>query len=343
MSAGNPTTSARPGRRSARNAAATTRRPQHPPGPPRDFYGYGPNPPHARWPGNARIAINLNLNVEAGGEHSVLEGDDHSEHLLTDIGFPAYSGVRSPIVESVFEYGPRVGAWRLLRIFKDFCIKISILGVVRGLQQCPELTRAFVEHGHEVLSHGWRWIDYHLMPEAEEREHIRLAVEGIRSLTGRAPVGWFNGRPSANTRRLLVEHGGFLYDRDALNDELPYWVELDRGHHLIIPYSLETNDNRFDQNHGFGSAQDFSRYMIDTFDLLYREGAEAPRIMSIGLHDRLIGRPGKAVGLIRFLEHARRHDRVWFCTGEEIARHWHETHPPQTSVTVQTSPGVGAR
>jgi peptidoglycan/xylan/chitin deacetylase (PgdA/CDA1 family) len=276
-------------------------------GPPRDFYGYGPNPPHPRWPGDARIAVNINLNFEAGGERSLLEGDDQSEDMLNDIGFPAYLGVRSPIVESVFEYGPRVGVWRLLR----------------------EAVQAFVESGHEIVSHGWRWIDYHNMDEETEREHVRLAIEGIRELTGSPPVGWFDGRPSQNTRRLLVEAGCFLYDRDALNDELPYWVRIAESNHLVIPYSLETNDNRFDRNTGFGSADDFARYMIDTFDLLYEEGAESPKLMSIGLHDRLIGRPGKAMGLIRFLEHARRHDRVWFCTGRDIAEHWHRTHPPK--------------
>jgi peptidoglycan/xylan/chitin deacetylase (PgdA/CDA1 family) len=298
-------------------------------GPPRDFLGYGAEPPHARWPGNARIAINFNLNVEAGGEHSILEGDTHSENLLTDIGFPAYKGKRSPMVESVFEYGPRVGCWRLLRIFRQFDVKISVLGVVRGMQMYPELTRAFVEHGHEVISHGWRWIDYHHMGETEEREHIKLAVAGIKKLTGSPPAGWFNGRSSVNTRRLLVEQGGFLYDRDYLGDELPFWTEVGGKHHLVVPYSLETNDNRFDSNTGFTNADEFAQYMIDCFDLLYEEGAERPKIMSIALHDRLIGRPGKAVGLIKFLDYVRKHDRVWFATGRDIAEHWYKEHPPQ--------------
>jgi peptidoglycan/xylan/chitin deacetylase (PgdA/CDA1 family) len=195
-------------------------RPKRTQGPQRDFLGYGPNPPHPQWPGRARIAVNLNLNFEAGGERSVLEGDDTSEDVLNDIGFPAYKGVRSPIVETVFEYGPRVGTWRLLRIFKQFDIKVSVLAVVRSLQQCPEAAAAFLEHSHEIVSHGWRWIDYHMMDEATEREHIRLAVAGLKALTGSAPVGWFNGRPSANTRRLLVEAGGFLYDRDG-----PQWTD----------------------------------------------------------------------------------------------------------------------
>jgi len=308
--------------------ARVRRRTRTDPGPSRDFLGYGANPPDARWPGNARIAVNFNLNVEAGGEHSILEGDTLSEDLLTDIGFPSYQGKRSPMVESVFEYGPRVGCWRLLRIFKQFDVKVSVLGVVRGLQMYPELTRAFVEEGHELVSHGWRWIDYHHVTEKVEREHIRLAVAGIEKLTGARPVGWFAGRSSINTRRLLVEHGGFLYDREYFGDELPFWLAFGARSHLVIPYSFETNDNRFDRNTGFSTADEFAQYMIDCFDLLYEEGAERPKIMSVALHDRLIGRPAKAVGLIKFLKHARNHDRVWFCTGKEIAEHWHRTHPP---------------
>jgi allantoinase len=318
-------------RRAARRqgGATRTRRTRRDQGPARDFSGYGADPPDPRWPGSARIAINFNLNVEAGGEHSILEGDAQSEDLLTDIGFAAYQGKRSPIVESVFEYGPRVGCWRLLRIFRRFGIKISVLGVVRGLQMYPELVHAFVEQGHELASHGWRWIDYHAMSEKQEREHLRLAVVGLKQLTGQAPTGWFSGRPSINTRRLLVEHGGFLYDRDYLGDELPFWTRFGARHHLVVPYSLETNDNRFDSNSGFNTAEQFARYMIDCFDLLYEEGAERPKIMSVALHDRLIGRPGRAVGLIKFLDYVSRHDRVWFCTGRDIAEHWHREHPPK--------------
>ena len=314
--------------RSAAKSRAARPRPGDP-GPPRDFYGYGPNPPDPKWPGGARIAVNINLNVEAGGEHCLLEGDARSEDALNDIGLPSYQGARSPSVESIFEYGPRSGCWRLLRIFKRFDIKISVLGVVRALEQCPELTRAIVEEGHEIVSHGYRWLDYLEIDEETEREHIRLGVESIKNLTGQAPVGWFNGRPSNNTRRLLVEHGGFLYDRDYLGDELPFWVKLGRRRHLVIPTSFETNDNRFDRNSGFRTAEAFARYMIDCFDLMYDEGAEQPKMMAINLHDRLIGRPAKAVGLIKFLEHARKHDRVWFCTGRDIAEHWRREHPAQ--------------
>jgi putative urate catabolism protein len=297
----------------------------------RDFRGYGRNPPDPAWPGRARIAVNFNLNFEAGGERTVTDGDASSESLLNDIGAPAYAGQRHPLVESVFEYGSRVGVWRLLRIFEDFEVKASVLGVVRALERNPEPLAAFVAGGHEIVSHGWRWIDYQGVDEATEREHIRRAISGIEALTGHRPAGWMTGRPSANTRRLVVE-AGIDYDRDALNDELPYWQRVSGRNHLVIPYSFETNDNRFDSNLGFSTAEDFARYFIDCFDLLYAEGAEFPKLMSVGLHDRLIGRPARAVGLIRFLEHVRRHDRVWICTGEQIAAHWRRVHPPGEGV-----------
>jgi allantoinase len=208
-------------------------------------------------------------------------------------------------------------------------IPCSVLGVVTALTRNPTVVAAMLEAGHEIVSHGYRWIDYHHVPEDVERRHIRQAVEGIEQLTGARPRGWMTGRPGPNTRRLLVEAGDFLYDRDALNDELPYWVRVGSIDHLVIPYSYETNDNRFNQNSGFSTADDFFGYMRDCFDLLYEEGAEHPAMMSIGLHDRLIGRPGRAVGLIRFFEHVRRHDRVWFCRGIDIAEHWRRVHPPR--------------
>ena len=247
---------------------------------------------------------------------------------MSDTGYGSYEGARSLMVESSFEYGPRVGCWRLIRIFKKFDVRISVLAVVRGLQRAPELARAFVEEGHEIVSHGWRWIDYTKMDEGQERKHIALATEGLVALTGQAPIGWFGGRPSINTRRLLVEQGGYLYDRDYLGDELPFWVEVGGRKHLIVPYSYETNDSGFDQNNGFSTADDFARYMIDCFDLMYEEGADAPKIMSVALHDRLIGRPARALGLIKFLDYARQRDRVWFCTGRDIAEHWRKEHPP---------------
>jgi peptidoglycan/xylan/chitin deacetylase (PgdA/CDA1 family) len=294
--------------------------------PARDFRGYGQTPPHAQWPGNARIAININLNFEAGGERSMMDGDGTSESMLTDTGFPAYPGKRSQIVESAFEYGTRVGVWRILRILKKFDVKCSVLGVVKSLERNPDAVEAFMTDGHEIVSHGYRWLDYQSVDEPTEREHIRLAVESIKAMTGKAPVGWMTGRPSENTRRLLAEHGGFLYDRDTLNDELPYWVEVRQKPYLVIPYSYESNDNRYDHN-GFGTSEDFARYMIDCFDMFYEEGLDRPKIMSIGLHDRLVGRPARAVGLVKFLEHVRKHDRVWFCSGQDIAEHWRKTHP----------------
>jgi peptidoglycan/xylan/chitin deacetylase (PgdA/CDA1 family) len=293
----------------------------------RDYVGYGADLPHAQWPGGARIALNINVNFEGGGEHSLMDGDDASEGALNDIGFPAYPGLRSPMVESMFEYGSRVGGWRLLKLFRRFDMKVCLLAVARAAARNPDLTQAYVAEGHELVSHHYRWLDYHAMPEVEEREHIRLAFGLLEQVGGVAPVGWMTGRPSANTRRLLVETGRLLYDRDSLNDELPYWRRIGGRDHLTIPYSFETNDNRFSENLGFSSGDDFARYMIDCFDTLYAEGAERPRLMSLALHDRLIGRPGRITGLVRFLEHVRRHDKVWVATGREIAEHWRRVHP----------------
>lgn len=293
----------------------------------RDYCGYGDDPPQAAWPDGARIALNINVNFEGGGERSLMDGDGESEGVLNDIGAPAAPGQRNMLVESVFEYGSRVGGWRLLHLFRRFGMKVCLLAVARAAERNPALTRAYVVDGHEIVSHHYRWIDYQAVPEDVEREHIRLAFETLERVAGVAPVGWMTGRPSANTRRLLVETGRLEYDRDALNDELPYWRRVAGQQHLVIPYSFETNDNRFDQNHGFSCADDFARTMIDTFDVLYAEGAHRPRIMSLAVHDRLIGRPGRITGLIRFLEHVRRHDQVWIATGRDIAAHWRLVHP----------------
>jgi allantoinase len=294
---------------------------------PRDFRGYGARPPHPRWPGNARVAVAIALNYEGGGERSILDGDPTSESMLTDIGFPEVTGTRSMLVESSFEYGSRRGVWRVLNILRERRIRISLFGVATALARNPEVAHVAIADGHEIVSHGWRWLDYQHVAEAVEREHIRLARDTIAGIVGQRPVGWMTGRPSPNTRRLLVEDGGFLYDRDALNDELPYWVTVGAKPHLVIPYSYETNDNRFSDSVGFVTSEDYVRYMTDTFDVLYAEGAEAPKMMSVGLHDRLIGRPGRAAGLMRFLDHVLRHDRVWICTGRDIAEHWIATYP----------------
>lgn len=293
----------------------------------RDYVGYADALPDAQWPGGARIAVNINLNFEGGGEHSLMDGDSGSEAALNDIGFPSYPGLRSKVVESVFEYGSRVGGWRLLEVFCRFGVKVCLLAVARAAERNPRLTRAYVAAGHEIVSHHYRWLDYHAMPEAEEREHIRLAFEVIEQACGVAPVGWMTGRPSANTRRLLAETGRLLYDRDSLNDELPYWRMEAGKPYLVIPYSFETNDNRFDQNSGFSTGDDFARYMCDCFDTLYAEGATKPKLMSLAIHDRIIGRPGRITGLVKFLEHVLRHDKVWVATGREIAEHWRSVHP----------------
>jgi allantoinase len=295
----------------------------------RDLGGYGGSPPHPAWPGAALIAVNFNLNIEGGGEASLLNGDETSEGMLNDIGVAAQRGRRVPLVESVFEYGSRRGAWRVLDVFEEFAVKISILGVARALEQNPELARACVERGHEIVSHGYRWIDYGAVPEQVERDHIARAVDILTKLTGARPVGWMTGRPGANTRRLLVEAGGFLYDRDSLADELPYWLRIADRTHLVIPYSYEANDNRFNENSGFSTGDDFFSYLRDAFDVLYREGQRgAPKLLSIGLHDRLIGRPGRCKGLMKLLEYIRGFDQVWFCSGADIARHWRGKFPP---------------
>ncbi|MBS7533218.1 polysaccharide deacetylase family protein [Ancylobacter sonchi] len=296
----------------------------------RDLVGYGRRPPHPQWPGGARIAVNFNLNYEGGGEASLANGDDMSEGMLNDIGVPTKQGVRVPLVESVFEYGARCGVWRVLDVLRDHGVQASVLGVVRALEQNPSIIETFLADGHEIVSHGWRWIDYCDVPEEIERVHIRRAVEGLVKLTGERPSGWMTGRPGPNTRRLLIEEGGFLYDRDSLADEIPYWVSVGTTPHLVIPYSYETNDNRFNENAGFATGDHFFTYMRDAFDRLYEEGARAPRLLSIGLHDRLIGRPGRIGGLQRFLEHVHRHDDVWICRGVDIARHWQARFPSES-------------
>jgi allantoinase len=294
----------------------------------RDLVGYGGSPPNPAWPGEALIAVNFNLNVEGGGESSLVNRDDASEGMLNDIGVQSHHGRRVPLVESVFEYGSRRGAWRVLDVFDEFSVKMSILGVAYALEQNPELAKSCVERGHEMVSHGYRGIDYGEVPEHVEREHIRRAVEILTKLTGARPIGWMTGRPGPNTRRLLVEAGGLLYDRDSLADELPYWLKIGDQPHLVIPYSYEANDNRFNENSGFSTGDDFFTYMRDAFDVLYREGQRgSPKLLSIGLHDRLIGRPGRCKGLINLLEYIRGFDHVWFCTGADIAMHWRKVFP----------------
>jgi peptidoglycan/xylan/chitin deacetylase (PgdA/CDA1 family) len=297
---------------------------------PRDMVGYGRDAPHPRWPGDARIAIQIAINYEAGAESSVLHGDRASEGALTDTPFPPVAGERLALVESAYEFGSRVGIWRLLDMVEERAIKVSLFGVVQALERNPEVATAFARAGHEIVSHGYRWIDYREVDEATERDLMRRAVEGIVRLTGERPVGWMTGRPSSRTRRLVVEEGGFLYDRDALNDELPYWVDVDGRDHLVVPYSYETNDMRYGSaTGGVGTRPAFADYLCDAFDQLYAEGARRPRLMPVGLHERTVGRPGRAHGLARFLDHALAHEGVWFATGREIAEHWRREFPPR--------------
>jgi putative urate catabolism protein len=295
---------------------------------PRDLRGYGRNPPHPQWPGSARVALQIVLNYEEGAENSVLHGDAASETFLSEIiGAQPYPA-RHLSMETLFEYGSRVGVWRILREFERRKLPLTIFGVGMALERNPEVTAAFVEGGHEIASHGWRWISYQNMDEATEREHMARAVESIRRLTGTAPVGWYTGRDSPNTRRLVVEHGGFLYDADAYGDELPYWMPVAGKSHLVIPYTLDANDMRFATPQGFNTGEQFYTYLKDTFDVLYAEGETSPKMMSVGLHCRIAGRPGRLGALQRFLDYVQQHEKVWVCRRADIARHWHTVHPP---------------
>jgi allantoinase len=299
---------------------------------PRDLVGYGRSPPHAQWPDAARVAVQFVLNYEEGGESSVLHGDRASEQFLSEIvGAPAFEA-RHLSMESIYEYGSRVGVWRILREFDRRRLPLTVFAVAMALERNPEATAAFVELGHEIACHGWRWIHYQNVDEATEREHMRIAVDSVRRLTGHAPLGWYTGRDSPNTRRLVVEHGGFVYDADNYGDDLPFWTEVqtsngERRPHLVVPYALDTNDMRFATPQGFNSGEQFFAYLRDAFDVLYAEGAERPRILSIGMHCRLLGRPGRFAALRRFLDHVERHDRVWICRRIDIARHWIDHHP----------------
>ncbi|WP_169544298.1 allantoinase PuuE [Sneathiella aquimaris] len=295
---------------------------------PRDMIGYGAETPDPEWPGKARIAVQFVLNYEEGGENNILHGDDASEAFLSEIiGADMLPDVRHISMESIYEYGSRAGVWRLLRLFKKFDIPLTIFAVAMALERNPAVAKAFVDAGHEICSHGYRWINYQYVPEDVEREHMHKAIEIITSLTGQRPLGWYTGRTSPNTRRLVAEEGGFLYDADAYDDDLPYWATVGDKNQLIVPYTLDVNDMRFAALQGFNSGDQYFTYLKDSFDTLYEEGAEAPKMMSVGLHCRLVGRPGRIAALKRFLEYARSHEHVWFARRIDIARHWHEHHP----------------
>jgi chitin deacetylase len=294
----------------------------------RDLKGYGRKKPFADWPGGARVAMSFVLNYEEGGERSVADGDAHAENYLVPeiVGLPAIPG-RSRNVEDLFEYGSRAGFWRVLRLFDERRLNFTSWAIGLALKRNPEAGQAMAEGGHEVASHAWRWTDYRGMPEAEEREHIRMTVAAIREICGAPPLGWYTGRYSDNTRRLVMEETETLYDSDAYNDDLPYWQSVAGKPRLIVPYALDTNDFKFALAPGWMSGDDFFTYLKAAFDQLYREGESEPKMMSIGLHGRLVGRPGRADALARFLDYAQRHDKAWICRRVEIARHWMAKHP----------------
>ncbi|KTT21653.1 allantoinase PuuE [Pseudacidovorax intermedius] len=303
---------------------------------PRDLAGYGRDVPHARWPGGARIAVQFVLNYEEGGENHVLHGDPGSEQFLSEMFNPASYPDRHMSMDGIYEYGSRAGVWRILREFEQRGLPLTVFGVGMALQRYPELAVAFKELGHEIACHGWRWIHYQSADESLEREHMRLGMEAIEKLTGERPVGWYTGRDSPRTHRLVADHGGFEYDSDYYGDDLPFWMKVQKtdgsiAPQLIVPYTLDCNDMRFALPQGYSHADPFFQYMKDSFDALYAEGDPAgldrPKMMSIGMHCRLLGRPGRITALQRFLDHIARHDKVWVCRRVDIARHWRQTYP----------------
>ena len=295
---------------------------------PRDMVGYGATPPDPGWPGGARLAVQFVINYEEGGENCVLHGDAASEAFLSEIvGAKPLTGARNMNMESIYEYGSRAGFWRLHRLFTGRGVPVTVYGVAMALARNPEAVAAMKQAEWEIATHGYRWIDYQNFGAAEERAHLDRAIAIHIEATGSRPLGWYLGRVSPNTRRLVVEEGGFLYDADSYADDLPYWTTGYGRAHLVIPYTLDNNDMRFATAQGFNSGDQFFAYLRDAFDTLYAEGETAPKMMNVGLHCRLAGRPGRSAALARFLDHVRGHDDVWVCRRIDIARHWHEHHP----------------
>jgi putative urate catabolism protein len=319
---------------------------------PRDLIGYGRNPPHANWPGQARIAVQFVLNYEEGGENCVLHGDSASETFLSELIVAQAFEARHLSMESMYEYGGRVGAWRILKEFEKRQLPLTVFGVSMALERNPELTQAFVELGHEIACHGWRWIHYQHMNEKRERQHVAIGTEIIQKLThNQWPLGWYTGRDSPNTKRLVADYGGYEYDSDYYGDDLPFWMPVPKSdgttmQRLIVPYTLDTNDMRFSSAQGFNTGDHFFSYLKDAFDVLYAEGDEAPKMLNIGLHCRLIGRPARFRSLQRFLDYVQQHDRVWVTRRIDIARHWQQHFPaPQATVPKSdpsSTPSTGA-
>lgn len=297
---------------------------------PRDMRGYGRTPPDPKWPGGARVCVQFVLNYEEGGENNILHGDPHSEAFLSEIvGASNWPGQRHWNMESIYEYGSRAGFWRLWRLFVGRRVPVTVYGVATALMRSPEPVAAMKEAGWEIASHGLKWVEYKDTPIEVERAHLAEAIRLHVLATGSRPVGYYLGRCSMNTRDLVMEEGGFRYSSDSYADDLPYWVAGPKGPHLVIPYTLDANDMRFATAQGFNAGDQFFSYLKDSFDVLYREGLEgAPKMMSVGLHCRLVGRPGRSAALERFIDHIQRHDGVYVATREAIAHHWHATHPP---------------
>ena len=288
----------------------------------RDFIGYGAKGKKITWPNNAKLALQFVLNYEEGGENSVLNGDKYSETFLSEIiGAKPIKG-RHISMESIYEYGSKVGFWRLDKLFKEKKIPVTIFGVGLALKKNPEVCNAIKNGDYEIAAHGYRWIDYQDIKKSVEKIHMKQAVETIKNIFGSRPLGWYTGRCSPNTRDLVFEDGGFLYDSDSYNDDLPYWEQRGKKKQLIIPYTLDNNDMRFATNQGFNTGDHFYNYLKDSFDTLYEEGKTNPKMMSVGLHCRLIGRPGRILSLKRFLDYVLKFDDVWICKRIDIAKHW---------------------
>ena len=300
---------------------------------PRDLIGYGRTPPHAQWPGGARIALQFVLNYEEGSENNVLHGDAGSETFLSEIIGAQSFAARHMSMESMYEYGSRVGVWRLLDEFEKRGLPLTVFGVAMALERNPPLVARFMELGHEIACHGWRWIHYQHMDEADEKKHMKLATEIIHLMTGgKWPAGWYTGRDSPNTRRLVAEHGGYTYDSDYYGDDLPFWMPVQKSdgtteQRLIVPYTLDANDMRFAAPQGFNTAEHFFTYLKDSFDVLYAEGESRPKMMSVGMHCRILGKPGRLRGLQKFLDYVQSHDKVWVCRRIDIAEHWKKHFP----------------
>lgn len=293
----------------------------------RNYVGYGEHPPHPQWPQGAKLALQVVLNYEEGGENCVLNGDASAETFLSEIiNAPAVAG-RHMSMESIYEYGSRAGVWRLLRLFREYDVPVTVFAVAMALEKYPDMAQAFMRDGHEVCSHGYRWINYQDIDIETERAHMQRAIDIITKTTGTRPVGWYTGRTGPHTRKLVAEEGGFLYDSDDYSDDLPFWTTENGKPQLIIPYTLDTNDMRFATPQGFHTGDQFFTYLKDAFDTLYKEGETAPKMLSVGLHCRLIGRPGRIAGLRKFFEYVRQHKDVWVCRRVDIAQHWHAHHP----------------